>query len=324
MMFVPSRKLMRPTLAIVTLAAAAGFLRAAAAPSEDPAKIYVHMETPGRLSYEGDPVQINLFFKNEGKAQWVNPGIQFEAGFQAYSNDGKKLDKAKFSEPSTDWQPKSLEPNAYFGRILDLSALFPQVNALGTYRITWSATGLTEQSVVSKVIKKYDPARDYQGGIDTDFGRIVIEFYKDLAPIHVKNFIDLTNQGFYDGKLFHRSIKGEAVFGGSPTGDERGSPGYNLPPEPNGLKILPGSIVQVRNAITGAEESGCIFMIAATALPDMDGRYTVFARVVEGLETVKAIANLPTVGGTARVASRPIKDVPMKKVEIREKKKKGS
>jgi cyclophilin family peptidyl-prolyl cis-trans isomerase len=319
MIFVPSGKFIRPTLAAITLATVAGF--PSAARSEEPAKLYVHMETPGRLSYAGDSLQINLFFKNEGKTQWVNPGIPIEAGFQAYSGDGKKLDKVKAPESSIEGQPKFLEPNAYFGKILDLNVLFPQVNALGTYRITWSASGLPEQSVVSKVIKKYDPARDYQGVIETEFGRIVIEFYKDLAPIHVKNFIDLTNQAFYEGKLFHRSIKGEAVFGGSPTGDERGSPGYNLPPEPNGLKILPGSIAQVRNAITGAEESGCIFVIAAVPQPDMDGRYTVFARVVEGLETVKAIANLPTVGGTARVASRPIKDVPMKKVEIREKKK---
>ena len=64
-------------------------------------------------------------------------------------------------------------------------------------------------------------------------------------------------------------------------------------------------------------------MIAATAQPDMDGRVTVFARVVEGLDTVKTIANVPTVGGAPRAASRPIKDVAIKKIEIREKKSKS-
>jgi cyclophilin family peptidyl-prolyl cis-trans isomerase len=61
-------------------------------------------------------------------------------------------------------------------------------------------------------------------------------------------------------------------------------------------------------------------MIAATALPDLDARVTVFGRVVEGLDTVKAITNLPTVGSAPRAASRPIKDVTIKKVEIVEKK----
>jgi cyclophilin family peptidyl-prolyl cis-trans isomerase len=174
------------------------------------------------------------------------------------------------------------------------------------------------------VIRKYDPERDYQAVIQTEFGSIVLEFYRDLAPFHVKNFIDLTNQGFYDGLLFHRILKGEIAFGGSPTGDERGSPGYNIIPEPNGLKVLPGVVAQVRNSQTGADESGSIFMIATTTQADMDSRVTVFARVVEGLDTVKAITNVPTIGGPARVAARPIKDVVIKKIEIREKKDKGA
>ena len=182
---------------------------------------------------------------------------------------------------------------------------------------------MPEQSLATRIIKKYDPDKDYQAVIETDFGRIVLEFYKDLAPFHTRNFIDLANLKFYDGLLFHRIVKGEMIFGGSPTGDERGSPGYNVAPEPNGLKVLPGVVAQVRNTQTGADESGSIFMIAATALPDLDARVTVFGRVVEGLDTVKAITNLPTVGSAPRAASRPIKDVTIKKVEIQEKKAKS-
>ena len=114
-------------------------------------------------------------------------------------------------------------------------------------------------------------------------------------------------------------MKGEAVLAGSPTGDERGGPGYTIPPEPNGLKVLPGTMAQVRNSMTGPDESGSIFLIAAKEQPDMDNHVTVFARVVEGLETVKAISNVPTVGGPPRAAARPIKDITIKKIEIREK-----
>ena len=82
-----------------------------------------------------------------------------------------------------------------------------------------------------------------------------------------------------------------------------------------------GSVAQVRNAYTGAEESGSIFMVAAVPQPEMDDRYTVFARVAQGLETIKAISNLPTAGGSGgRVAARPVRDVVIKKIEIREKK----
>ena len=287
---------------------------------EDTAKLYVHIETPGRFSYLGDPTQVSILLKNEGAAPWLNPGLDIEGGFQVLDSEGNKLEKAKIPPMLKDGQPKVLEPNAYFGKIVNLNQYFPKIAAIGTYRITWSAAGIPEQSLATRIIKKYDPARDYQAVIDTDFGKIVIEFYKDLAPYHTRNFIDLANLNFYDGLLFHRIVKGEMILGGSPTGDERGSPGYNVPPETNGLKVLPGVVAQVRNSQTGPDESGSIFMIAATAQPDLDARVTVFGRVVEGLETVKAITNVPTVGSAPRAASRPIKDVTIKKIEIREKK----
>lgn len=310
------RRLLLPVTALM----AAALLAAPPSRGEDGPKLYVHIETPGRFSYSGDPAQVSILFKNEGTAPWVNPGIDIEAGFQVIDSDGRKIEKVKPAPFSKDGQPKQLEPNAYFGRIVDLAALFPKMSAVGTYRITWSAPSIPEQTLATRVIRKYDPKKEYQAVIQTDFGKVVIDFYRDLAPFHVKNFIDLTNLGFYDNLLFHRIIKGELAFGGSPTGDERGSPGYNIPAEPNGLKVLPGVVAQVRNTQTGADESGCIFMIAVAAQPDMDGRVTVFARVVEGLDTLKAITNVPTVGGPPRSASRPIKDVVIRKIEIREKK----
>ncbi len=287
---------------------------------EDAPKLYVEVGAQGRYSYSGDPTRVSILIKNEGTGPWTNPGIDFEAGFEVYDSDGKKLEKVKQGHSPHEAQPKLLDLDAYFGKIVNLNPIFPKISALGSYRITWSAPGIPEQNVVLRVIKKYDKNLDYQGVIETEFGKVVIEFYKDLAPYHVKNFIDLANLGFYDGKLFHRIVKGEMIFGGSPTGDERGSPGYNIPPEPNGLKVLPGVVAQVRNSMTGADESGSIFLVTAMAQPDMDTRVTVFARVVEGLETVKAISNLPTVAGAARTPTRPIKDVMIRKIEIREKK----
>jgi len=307
-----------PVAAAILLAAVQPLTRAQEATKEG--DLYVHIETRQMLIYTGDPHEVTILFKNNGKTAWTNPGMEIEAGFQVYDGEGHKLEKVKPAASQKDAQPKILEPNGYFGQILDLNKLFPKMTALGVYKITWSGPGISEKSIQSKVIKKYDAAKDYQAVIGTEFGDIILDFYKDLAPMHVKNFIDLANQGFYDNKIFHRTIKGEAAFGGSTTGDERGGPGYTLPAEPNGLKILAGSVAQVRNSYTGAEESGSIFMMAVAPQPELDNRYTVFARVSQGLETVKAITNLPTAGGGgARFAARPIRDVVMKKVEIREK-----
>ncbi len=314
-----SHLLRRPRrLLVAAVALAAGIVLPGIAQEEGP-KLFVDIYLQGRLAYSGDTNQVTLLFKNIGTEPWINPGLQLEEGLQVFDAEGKKLKRADVEASPQDGQPGLLEPNAYFGKVIDLTTLFPETATIGSYRITWSGPDGGEHSIVSRVIRKYDRGKTYQGVVDTEFGRIVMEFYKDLAPLHVKNFIDLANQGFYDGKLFHRTIKGEAIFGGSPTGDERG-PGYNIPPEPNGLKILAGSIAQVRNSTTGLNESGSIFMIAATEQPGMENRFTVFARVVEGLETVKAITNLPSIGGNARIASRPISDVVMNTVEIREKK----
>jgi len=328
-MTVPKRALAIVALALLAVPFAAPRLLAQEAPKEgtkdtpaakDAPKLYVHLETELRFTYAGDPSRVSTLFKNEGTTPWINPGLDIEGGFEVFDSAGHKLEKSKAAAVNKDAQPKQLDPNAYFGKIVNLTALFPKLGSVGTYRVTWTAPGLPDQTLATRVIRKYDATKDYQAVIDTDFGKIVIEFYRELAPFHVKNFIDLVNQDFYNGLLFHRLVKGELLFGGSPTGDERGSPGYNMPPEPNGLKVLPGVIAQVRNSLTGADESGSIFMIAATAQADMDNRVTVFARVVEGLDTVKTIANLPTVGGPPRVASRPIKDVVIRKIEIREKK----
>ena len=293
--------------------------------SEEGPKLFVHLETSGPYSYAGDPTQVSILFKNVGDARWTNPGMDVSAGFEAFDDDGKKLEKVKAPALSPDTQPGVLEPNAYFGLIVDLEKLFPKINTIGSYRVSWSAPDVPAQSLVTRVIRKYDTDLDYKATIETEFGNIVLDFYRELAPQHVKNFIDLANLGFYDERTtFHRVIKEEVAFGGSPSGDERGSPGYNLPPEPNGLKILTGTVAQVRNNLTGLNESGCIFMIATKAQKQMDGRYTVFARVVEGLETVKTITNLPTVGsGSSTTANRPIKDVVIKKIRISEKKSPG-
>jgi len=127
----------------------------------DGPKLYVELDARSRFSYTGDPTQVSILFKNEGNAPWTNPGLDIEGGFQVFDSDGKKLERGKVPVLSKDGQPKVLEPSNFFGKIVNLDAYFPKITGIGTYRVTWSGGGIPEQTLAMRIIKKYDPARDY-------------------------------------------------------------------------------------------------------------------------------------------------------------------
>jgi cyclophilin family peptidyl-prolyl cis-trans isomerase len=133
--------------------------------------------------------------------------------------------------------------------------------------------------------------------------------------------VDLIRQGFYNGNQFHRVIPGQAIIGGSPTGELTAGSGYNLQPEISRYPIEAGTVVQVRNRETGADDSGSHFMITAISKPDLRGRVSVLGKVVEGLDTVKTICQVPTVreqGTRAGAPGRPVKQVLMRRVSVTE------
>src|SRR5262245_35304750 len=143
---------------VVLVAYAPGFPQEASKETKDAKdapkdKLYVHIETRTRLTYAGDPNEVTILFKNEGKDNWINPGMEIEAGFQVYDNAGNKLEKTKAAPANKEGQPKLLTPGSYFGSIVDLNALFPKMTALGTYKITWSGPGVAEKTVMNRVIK---------------------------------------------------------------------------------------------------------------------------------------------------------------------------
>lgn len=134
-----------------------------------------------------------------------------------------------------------------------------------------------------------------------DFGKIKIELNTEKAPKTSANFLKLVNEGFYNGLTFHRIIKDFVVQGGDPKGDGTGGPGYTVPAE-IGLLHKKGSIAAARlgDAVNpNKESSGSQFYIALEDLPMLDGQYTVFGQVVEGLEIVEKIGLVPTVPGDA-------------------------
>ena len=129
--------------------------------------------------------------------------------------------------------------------------------------------------------------------LDTDRGTIVIEFYPNVAPKTVENFETLTKKGFYNGLTFHRVVPGFVVQGGDPKGDGSGGPGYDLPAEISPVeKHLRGSVATARlgdQVNPDRKSSGSQFYICLAAQPSLDGQYTVFGGVVEGMDVVDKI-----------------------------------
>jgi peptidyl-prolyl cis-trans isomerase B (cyclophilin B) len=128
----------------------------------------------------------------------------------------------------------------------------------------------------------------------TNHGPIVFEMFDDDAPKTVDNFRKLSQDGYYDGLIFHRIIPEFMVQGGCPKGDGTGDPGYEFEDEPNQHKVIRGALAMANR---GPDTNGSQFFIVTTeAAPWLDGKHTVFGRVTSGMEVVDALEGLPTDG----------------------------
>jgi len=128
--------------------------------------------------------------------------------------------------------------------------------------------------------------------IKTAKGEIVIKFLPEDAPKHVENFVKLSNKGFYNGLTFHRVEPGFVVQGGDPAGNGTGGPGYTIPAEIK-AKHVDGAVAMARlgdAANPKRESSGSQFYICMGPQSFLDGGYTVFGKVVEGMDVVRKIA----------------------------------
>lgn len=133
-----------------------------------------------------------------------------------------------------------------------------------------------------------DPEKNYRVTLKTDRGDIELELYPEHAPKTVNNFVFLANDGFYDDVTFHRVIPDFMIQGGDPTGSGRGGPGYRFEDEVsnNPLKHERG-VISMANA--GPNTNGSQFFITHAPQPHLNGRHTVFGKVVSGLEVVDKI-----------------------------------
>jgi peptidyl-prolyl cis-trans isomerase B (cyclophilin B) len=137
-----------------------------------------------------------------------------------------------------------------------------------------------------------DTSKTYRVRMQTSKGEIVLDLYPNYAPKTVNNFVFLAREGFYDGVSFHRVINNPpfVIQGGDPTGSGSGGPGYRFEDEvdakKNPLKHETG-VLSMANA--GPGTNGSQFFITLARQPHLDGKHTVFGKVVEGMDVVNAI-----------------------------------
>jgi cyclophilin family peptidyl-prolyl cis-trans isomerase len=123
--------------------------------------------------------------------------------------------------------------------------------------------------------------------IEMDAGKITIELFEKDAPRTVENFVKLAKRGFYDGLTFHRVVPGFVVQGGDPNGDGTGGPGYNIKGEFNSRKHVTGTVAMARSQ--SPDSAGSQFYITLAPQPFLDGKYSVFGQVGDGMEVVMKI-----------------------------------
>jgi len=133
-----------------------------------------------------------------------------------------------------------------------------------------------------------DTKKTYRVRIETDRGDIELDFYPQYAPKTVNNFVFLAREGFYDGVAFHRVIPDFVIQGGDPTGTGRGGPGYRFEDEFAGNPLIhERGVMSMANA--GPGTNGSQFFITHSPQPHLNGKHTVFGKVVLGLDVVDAI-----------------------------------
>src|SRR2546425_3360141 len=158
--------------------------------------------------------------------------------------------------------------------------------------------------------------------INTSEGEMVVQFWTDAAPNTIDNFKKLAHQGFYDGTIFHRIVKGFMIQGGDPNSKDpakensygEGGPGYNIKAEFNDHSHDRGVISMARGS--DPDSAGSQFFICLAPVRRLDGQYTTFGKLIKGGDVLEKIGNTPVERNTQGEMSKPTKRIVIESVKI--------
>ena len=147
------------------------------------------------------------------------------------------------------------------------------------------------QQYTSAPALSIDPEKTYLATIETELGDIQIELFPGQAPQTVNNFVFLAQEGFYDGLIFHYVLDDFTVNAGDPSCtvgsfscNGTGGPGYTIPDEINDTPFVEAGVLAMASDLNTPDSGGSQFFITLNALPELDGSYTAFGRVLSGLD----------------------------------------
>ncbi len=211
------------------------------------------------------------------------------APFAASAEDAGSAAVEAAADAVADKAAQNAEADAGDAAIAAIDAFIAEQN-VDKARRAWKST-LTKPPKVA-----FTAGKAYYWNVETNKGAIKIKLLPDVAPMHVSSTIYLTRLGFYDDTVFHRVIPGFMAQGGDPTGTGRGGPGYKYGGEfDRSVKHDKPGILSMANAGPGTD--GSQFFLTFVKTPHLNGKHTIFGRVVEGMDTVEALEKFGSRGG---------------------------
>src|SRR5436190_2912644 len=220
-----------------------------------------------------------------------------------------------------DFGRRSRLKHACFALLMAIAAACAPSNSPANDTATTTASTGTQATATQPPAAQEKPASYYENKVaelHTTAGEIDIRFFPDVAPNHVKNFIDLAEKGFYNGTKFHRVIPGFMIQGGDPntvSGNPAtwgvGGSGKYVNAEFNSVKHKRGIVSMARSSDPNSASSQFFIMVAD--YPSLDGQYSVFGQVTKGMDVADKIVNAPTAQ-----QDRPINPTTITKVVIRD------
>ena len=248
----------------------------------------VTVEAPS-LHVAGEPFKVRLLVEAPADGATLEA---WQVTSSAFTVDGKQLGERGAESAMT------LAANEKKTVEVDLG---PKLPATGDFELAWNgqpATKVRSLEAAPKGLKFMDeasvPTADlakYWALLRTNRGDILVEFWPDVAPNHVRNFLDLASTGFYDGLTFHRVMPGFMIQGGDPDGTGGGSGPRRLKAEFNAKKHVRGVLSMARSADPNSASSQ--FFIMHGDAPTLDNQYSAFGKVVSGMDAVDRIVQAP-------------------------------
>jgi len=268
-----------------------------------------------------------LFAKEEPVMLIVRLGNQTEGSLRSrrfpdllaglsVERDGEQLEMSnRFSSKAFYRQVRRLDYGAHRDFRLTLNRYFPAMNEGGVFKVSYTDPNYKLEGKAISVVSTSMPDLDARYVLKTSLGDIAIELEPVQAPNHSRNFALLTAMKFYQDMIFHRVIGDYVIQTGDPLGNGQGGSGYPLALEKSPfLKHREYAVGMARGEDTDSATSQ--FYICLRRIEELDEGYTIFGKVVDGFDAVKAIAAVPTNGPSGSPPNKPTTDVKLYRIEI--------